>query len=101
MNPETLNFWANVAAIYLILLLFLFIMVTGVLFGFLWWYLRKGRRALALPFLYAQVYALRVQRTTQKVSDQVVRAPIALSAATEQVTTTSRALVRGRSENKK
>ena len=93
MNPETLNFWANVAAIYLMFLMFLGVLVVGALLGFVWWYLRKGRRALALPFLYAQVYALRVQRTTQQVSDKVVQVPIALHATSEQVATTSRALV--------
>jgi len=93
MNPETLNFWANVAAVYLMFLMFLGILVAGVLLGFVWWYLRKGRRALALPFLYAQVYALRVQHTTQKVSEKVVQVPMAISSTSEQVATTTKALV--------
>jgi hypothetical protein len=98
MDPETLNFWANVAAIYLFINLFVVTVAIGVALGFGWWYLRKGRLALALPLLYAQVYALRIQHTTGKVGDTLAAIPIGIHARVAQVQTTVTVLVKGRDQ---
>jgi hypothetical protein len=92
MDPETLNFWTNVAAIYLFANLCVITLIVGVALGFGWWYLRKGRLALALPLLYAQVYALRVQHITTRAGDTIASVPIGISSTVEQVRTTARAL---------
>ena len=72
---------------------FILALMTGVGLGFGWWYLRKGRKALGMPFLMAQVYALRVQNATMRVTDRIVNVPIQLNAAATQVEVTAKALV--------
>lgn len=94
MNPESISFWADVAAIFVLAQLLLFTVVTGVSLGMVWWYLRKGRKKLVLPFLYAQVYALRVQRGTAQVGDKIAGVPIAINSTTERVKVTTQALLR-------
>ncbi len=92
MNPESISFWADVGTIFLVCNVFLLTLVMGVALGFGWWYLRKGRKALGVPLLMGQVYALRVQHVTMKVSDTVANVPIQIHSATTQVTTTARVL---------
>ncbi len=92
MNPEAVSFWADIAAIFLVGNVILLTLVMGVALGFGWWYLRKGRKALVLPLLMGQVYALRVQNATMKVTDAVANVPIQIHATTTQVTTTARVL---------
>lgn len=96
MNPESISFWANVAAIFLLVNVFILTLATGAALGFGWWYLRKGRKALGMPLLMAHVYALRTQHVTMKVSDAVANVPIQISSLTTRVTTTARALVGAR-----
>lgn len=72
--------------------IFVLMLIPAALFGFGWWYLRKGRKALAMPFLMAQVYALRIQNATMRVSDKIVNVPIQMNAAATQVETTAKAL---------
>jgi hypothetical protein len=96
MNPETLSWWADVLTVYLVLNVFVLTLAVGVGLGFGWWYLRKGRRKLVMPLLMAQVYTLRVQRVTMRVTDAIAGVPIALHAATARVKTTAQALARGK-----
>src|SRR5581483_6078257 len=96
MDAQTLTIWTAVAAIVILIQLFILVLAAGVGLGFGWWYLRKRRRALGLPFLYAQVYALRVQHATNQVSDIVASVPIMLHAAAEQLKPTTQVLARGR-----
>lgn len=81
MDPTTLDFWANVAAILLMVEAFILSLAVGALMGVGWWYLRKGRKALGLPLLYAQVYALRAQHLTMRVSEGIAEALSSLHAA--------------------
>lgn len=92
MNPEALSFWADVGAIFLVCNVFLLTLVMGAALGFGWWYLRKGRKALGVPLLMGQVYTLRVQHATMKVTDTVANVPIQIHSATTQVMTTARVL---------
>jgi hypothetical protein len=92
VTPETLNFWAAASAIYLFINAIVITLFTGIALGFVWWYLRKGRKALVKPLLMAQVYALRVQLTTSKVADKIAGVPIEINAAASRVTTTTKML---------
>lgn len=92
MNPETISVWADVAAIFLVVNVVVLTLAVGVGLGFGWWYLRKGRRALSMPLLMGQVYSLRVQHITIKVTDRIANVPIQIHATTAQVTTTVRVL---------
>jgi hypothetical protein len=92
MDPETLNYWATVAAIFLFINALVVTIASGVIFGFAWWYLRKGRMWLGTPLLMAQVYALRAQHITTQVSDKIVGVPIAIRSTTARATTTTRLL---------
>jgi hypothetical protein len=95
MDTDALSFWADVAAIFLLVQVILVTLGVGVGLGFGWWYLRKGRKALGMPFLYAQVYALRVQRVTMVVTDKIAAVPISVESTLVGVRATVRKLVRG------
>ncbi len=97
MSPESLLFWANIAAIYCVVNGVILSLVIGVAFGFAWWYLRKGRKALMMPLLMAQVYALRAQHITLKVTDAVANVPIGIHTTTTRLKVTAQTLLRGRS----
>lgn len=92
MNPETIHFWADIAAIFVMINVFILMLIPGVAFGFAWWYLRKVPKKLEMPFLMAHVYALRVQQITMKVTDGIANVPIQISCVAAQVSGTVRAL---------
>ena len=92
MDPETLNFWANVSTVFLLCNAAVLAVVSGIGLGIGWWYIRKGRKALGTPFLMAQVYSLRLQIATTRVTDRIAAVPIQIDAAATQVTTTAKVL---------
>jgi hypothetical protein len=92
MTPETLNVWAQAAAIYLFVNAIIVTLLTAIILGFGWWYLRKGRKALVKPLLTGQIYALRIQLITTKVSDRIAGVPVQLHTTTTQITTTAKVL---------
>lgn len=92
MNPETVSLWADIATIFVLINVFILMLIPGAAFGFGWWYLRKGRKKLVVPLLMGQVYALRVQHITMKVTDAIANVPIQISNTAAQITTTLRAL---------
>lgn len=94
MNPETISVWADIATIFLVVCTVISTLALGAVYGGAWWYLRKGRKALGLPLLMGQVYALRVQHATMKVTDGVANVPIKVATATTQVKTTVGVLVK-------
>ena len=94
MNANSISFWADVAAIFIVAQLFVFTFVTAVGLGMGWWYLRKGRKKLATPLLLAQVYALRVQQSTLKVSNKVAAVPIGIHAFATRLQVTAQMLWR-------
>jgi hypothetical protein len=96
MNAETLGMWRDIALIFLIVQSFIVTLATGAVFGVAWWYLRKGRKALVMPLLYGQVYALRAQHITLKATDKVAAVPIGANALAARIGTTVRTLVKGR-----
>ncbi|MBI4674451.1 MAG: hypothetical protein HY741_22635 [Chloroflexi bacterium] len=95
MDEQSLSIAADIAAIFLVVQLLLFTLIMAVSFGMGWWYLRKGRKALVLPFLYAQVYTLRVQQVTMKVTDAIASAPIGIHTTAEQIKVTAQSWLRG------
>lgn len=96
MDAESISFWADIAAIFLVVNVILITLVIGAAFGFGWWYLRKGRKALAIPLLMGQVYTLRAQQITMKVTDAIANVPISIHATTAQIKTTAQTLWRGK-----
>lgn len=96
MDANTLSFWTNVAAIFLMVEALILTAVFGVALWFARVYLRKGRLALAMPFLKVQVYTLRIQQITMKTTDAVAGVPIGIHSALARVGTTAQILVRGR-----
>jgi hypothetical protein len=92
VSPEAVSFWADIAAIFIVINVLVIVLVVGAAFGAGWWYLRKGRKALAMPLLMGQVYTLRVQHITMRVTDGIANAVIQTNATATQVTTTARVL---------
>jgi hypothetical protein len=80
MSAETIIILTDIATIFLAINVIIMTLVVAAVLGFAWWYLRKGRKKLELPFLYAQVYALRVQKVTMQACDAVARVPIEINA---------------------
>lgn len=89
VNPETISVWADIATIFLVVCTVITTLALGAVYGGAWWYLRKGRKKLAMPLLMGQVYALRVQHATMKVTDTIANVPIQIASVTTQVTTTA------------
>lgn len=94
MSPESISFWADVSAIFILAQMLLFTLLFAVALGTGWWYFRKARRKLIVPLLMGQVYALRIQQGTTKVSNQIVRVPMTINATAIRVQVTVEALVR-------
>lgn len=99
MSTETVSFWADVAAIFLLSQIIVVSLLFGILSGFGWWQFRKGRKALAMPLLRAQVFALRVQHRTMKAGDAAANVPIQIHALTTRIKTTAQVLARGKAKN--
>jgi hypothetical protein len=96
MTPENISWWADVLTVYLMVVAFVLALAVGAGLGLGWWYLRKARKKLAMPLLMVQVYALRVQHITMKVTDAVANVPITIHATFARVRTTALTLVRGK-----
>lgn len=94
MSPESISFWADVSAIFILAQMLLFTLLFAVALGTGWWYFRKARRKLIVPLLMGQVYALRIQQGTTKVSNQIVGVPMTINATAIRVQVTVEALVR-------
>ncbi len=94
MNPESVSFWADVAAIFLLAQLFLFTLLFAVGLGVGWWYFRQARKKLIVPLLMGQVYALRIQQGTAQVSAKIVNVPITLGATVKRAQITAQSFVR-------
>ncbi len=100
MTPESLSFWADVAAVFLLAQMFLFSIIMAVGMGMGWWYFRRARKKLAMPMLMAQVYALRMQQGTNKVADKIVSVPMGINAAATRAQATAQALLRANNSQK-
>ena len=89
VNAETISYWAQIAAVYLAICTFITTLALGAIYGGAWWYLRKGRKWLAMPLLMAQVYTLRVQHITTKVANGIGKGVIETNVTVTQVSTTA------------
>lgn len=99
MTPDSVSFWADVATIFLMAQCFVLAMFTAVTLGMVWWYFRLARKKLVVPLLMAQVYALRIQHATNKVSEKIVSVPIGINATAKRAqVTASRLLGPGKSQ---
>ncbi len=88
MDPNGLGPWRDLSILWLGLLTFIGVLVPGALFYFAQLYLRRFNRWLKMPLLNAQVWALRIQQTTARVSERVANVPIAMHSASAQYSTT-------------
>lgn len=93
MTPESLSIWADVAAIFLVMQIFVFTIFASVTLGMAWWYLRLGRKKLVVPLLMAQVYALRIQHATNRVGNKIVSVPIGINATVKRAQVTASRLL--------
>lgn len=94
MSPESISFWADVSAIFILSQLLFFTLLMAVGLGVGWWYFRKARKKLIVPLLMGQVYALRIQQGTTKISDKIVNVPMTINATAKRAQVTTQALVR-------
>ena len=94
MSPESVSFWADVSAIFILSQMLLFTLLFAVGLGVGWWYFRKARKKLIVPLLMGQVYALRIQQGTTQVSNKIVNVPITINATVKRVQITAQSLVR-------
>lgn len=85
--------WRDLALVWLILWVMLFVAVPGVVFYFAQKYLRRFRRWLRLPLLNTQVWALRIQQGTSRVSARVADIPIAMSSLGTRLYVTTRSVL--------
>ena len=96
MSADTIIILSDIATIFLAINVIIMTLVVGAAIGFAWWYLRKGRKALELPFLYAQVYTLRVQKVTMQACEAIARVPIEVGANAARVGAIAHTLRYGR-----
>lgn len=94
MSPESISFWADVSAIFILSQLFLFTLLMAVGLGVGWWYFRKARKKLLVPLLMGQVYALRIQQGTAKIGDKIANVPITIDSTAKRAQVTSQAMIR-------
>ena len=93
MSNPTIAFLRDIAAILICLECAVLVAVPGVILFFAQKYLRKGRRALHVPFLRVQVLALRVQNVTMNVSDAIAKVPIKIQMVGTRVRATAQNLL--------
>lgn len=96
MSADTIIILTDIATIFLAINVILMTLVVAAVIGFAWWYLRKGRKKLGLPFLYAQVYTLRAQKVTLQACDAIARIPIEVGANAARMGAIARTLRYGR-----
>lgn len=82
--------WRDLSLVWLILWAMLFAAVPGVIFYFAQLYLRRFRRWLRLPLLHAQVWTLRLEQGSARVSARIAYVPITLHSIGVRVAVTTR-----------
>ncbi len=98
MSPSSLAPWRDLAAILLVLECAVLFAVPGVALFFAQKYLRRFRRWLRFPLLRVQVYALRVEHLSLRLSNSVIGIPITMQMLGARTRTTLRRLGRRRGE---
>jgi hypothetical protein len=93
MEATVLAPWRDLAVVWLALLTMIFVAVPGVVFFFALRYLRRFKRWLRMPFLNAQVWALRIQQGTARAAERIANVPIALHSAGARATVTARGVI--------
>ena len=71
MDPNALAPWRDLSIVWFVLWTMVFVLIPGAFFFFALKYLRIFNRWLRLPLLNAQVWALRIQQGTARVSENI------------------------------
>jgi hypothetical protein len=85
--------WRDLSVVWLVLLTMIFVAVPGIVFYFAQLYLRRLNRWLRLPLLTAQVWALRIEQGSARVSERIASVPIGLHSASANIRVTTRGVV--------
>jgi hypothetical protein len=93
MDTLALAPWRDLSIVWFVLWTMIFCLVPGAAFFFALKYLRIFNRWLQLPLLNAQVWALRIQQGTARVSENIAAVPITLHSKAAQVSTTTRGII--------
>lgn len=93
MNPDALAPWRDLSIVWFVLWMMLFVAIPGAVFFWMLTYLRRFNRWLKTPLLNAQVWALRIQYGTERVSHNIADAVIRVQAESTRVSTTTRGVI--------
>jgi hypothetical protein len=93
MDPNALAPWRDLSIVWFSLWLMVFAAIPGVIFFFAQKYLRQFNRWLKLPFLNAQVWALRIQYSTERASRKIADVAIGAQSQATRVSTTTRSIL--------
>jgi len=93
MDPNALAPWRDLSIVWFALWMMLFVAIPGAVFFLMLKYLRRFNRWLKTPLLNAQVWALRIQYGTERVSHNIADAVIRVQAESTRVRTTTRGVI--------
>jgi len=93
MDPNALAPWRDLSIVWFALWMMLFVAIPGAVFFWMLTYLRRFNRWLKTPLLNAQVWALRIQYGTERVSHNIADAVIRVQAESTRVRTTTRGVI--------
>jgi hypothetical protein len=93
MDPNALAPWRDLSIVWFVLWMMLFVAISGAVFFWMLTYLRRFNRWLKTPLLNAQVWALRIQYGTERVSHNIADAVIRVQAESTRVSTTTRGVI--------
>ena len=93
MDPNVLAPWRVLSIVWFSLWMMLCVAIPGAVFFFALKYLRIFNRWLKTPLLNAQVWALRIQYGTQRVSQNIAEVAIRAHSEGARVSTTTRSVI--------
>jgi hypothetical protein len=93
MDASVLAPWRDLSIVWLVLLTMIFVAVPGVAFFYALRGIRALNRWLRLPLLNAQLWALRIEYGTQRVSKSIAAVPIQLHSRGAQARVTLRGVI--------
>jgi len=93
MDTTALAPWRDLSIVWFVLWTLIVMLIPGAIFFFALKYLRIFKRWLKTPLLTAQIWALRIQNATTRVSNQIAAVPIELNSKAAQAETTARGVI--------
>jgi hypothetical protein len=93
MDPNALAPWRDLSIVWFVIWTFIFMLIPGAAFFFAARGVRWLIRWLKLPFLHAQVWALRIEQGTARVSENMADVVIRAHSRAEQTRVTTRGVI--------